>query len=613
MKQSFTLALPFLMAAPASATLPPGHASTLYRHMVDVNVQWTAMDPALAEDPRPTYFNTEADRITMHLHLVAERLRSHVPQGIPMHALAWRTALLAELDAYAGRGLFPRNEVLPHRNPVFIDPYGTACAVGQLMIESGHRDLAEDISRTMNLAYVKDMHRPDVLQWAAEHGFTEDELAWIQPGYPPTQPWEAVAGGTDSTVTVLQLLPDNTVLLAGDFTEAGGVAAQHVAIFNGSTYTALGGGVAGTILCAAMMGGDIYLGGYSLGGSNDLAKWDGSQWTYTTVFGGKFPMISALHVHNGELFAAGVVQGFAGPDCFVAQLQGLTWNYLPGEFNDGVTCLASFNGELVAGGAFTEVQAGTVVTPALRVARFTPAGWAQLGNGLDGMVLSLDTGTGMLYAGGQLYLNEVPKFGLARMAENDGLWTLMMPNLPDYVAPMVMNQSIKTVLSVGNAVYIGGEFTMYVDLIEGNNLAQFLGEPDGFEPLASFNQVVNSLAFDPFAGDSTGLFAGGAFTLNQFESMPYLAHLQTSVGIQEPPDPATLSLFPVPTDHRLTVRTNGPWPLRLRITDSTGRTVLEHAVQGPEETMDMSALVPGCYVARTVGIHGTRPVPFIKR
>jgi hypothetical protein len=612
MKQAFTLALPILLGLPASATVPPGQASTLYRHLVEVNVQWATMDPALADDPMNVRFNTEAERIAMHLHLVADRLRSHFPPGISTNALAKRSDLLSDLDAYADRGLFPRNEVLPYRNPVFIDPAGTACAVGQLMIESGHRTLAEDISRSMNLAYVKAMHREDVLQWATEHGFTEDELAWIQPGYPPTQQWEAVAGGTDSTVTVVQLLPDNTLLLAGDFTEAGGVAAQHVAVFNGTTYTALGAGVAGTVICAAVLGGDIYLGGYSLGGTNDLAKWDGSQWTYSTVFGGKFPFISALHVHNGELYAAGVVQGFAGPDCFVAQLQGLNWNYLPGEFNDGVACLASFNGELVAGGAFTEVQVGTVVTPALHVAHFTPGGWAQVGNGLDGMVLSMDAGSGMLYAGGQLYLNTVPKFGLARMDENDAQWTLLMPNLPDYVTPVSMDQSIKTVLSVGNAVYIGGDFTMYVDLIEGKKLAQFLGGPDEFTPLASFNADVNCLAFDPFAGDSTGLIAGGAFTLEQFESMPYLAHLQTSVGIQEPPQTATFYLFPVPTDHRLTVRTNGPWPIRLRVTDNTGRTVLEHAVHGPEETLDLSALAPGSYVAATVGCPGTRPVPFIK-
>lgn len=38
--------------------------------------------------------------------------------------------------------------------------------------------------REMETAYLRDMHRTDVLDWATEHGFTEEELAWIQPGCP---------------------------------------------------------------------------------------------------------------------------------------------------------------------------------------------------------------------------------------------------------------------------------------------------------------------------------------------------------------------------------------------------------------------------------------------
>ena len=136
-----------------------------------------------------------------------------------------------------------------YKRQVFIDPHGTACAVGQLMIESGHRDLAESISEEMNLAYVHDMKRADVLQWAVQEGFTEDELAWIQPGYPPSTQWTAPGGGTNGIVQVLLGLSNGNVLLAGEFSQAGGVAVNNVAIWNGASYSPLGNGVSGTITC----------------------------------------------------------------------------------------------------------------------------------------------------------------------------------------------------------------------------------------------------------------------------------------------------------------------------------------------------------------------------
>ena len=98
-----------------------------------------------------------------------------------------------KLGTYADRGRFPQNEVLPYRNPVFIDRHNTACAVGQLTIESGNEALARSIQHDMNLAYVHDMKRDDVFAWASASGFTENELVRIQPGYPPGVPWYGLA------------------------------------------------------------------------------------------------------------------------------------------------------------------------------------------------------------------------------------------------------------------------------------------------------------------------------------------------------------------------------------------------------------------------------------
>src|SRR5690606_38589648 len=161
-----------------------------------------------------------------------------------------------------------------YRNPVYTGPHGTVCTGGELMIESGHGDLAETIDREQELGYVEELLRSPTLggpiaAWAGEHGFTGDELAWIQPGYYPSTAWAAMGGGTNGPVSVMLNLSGGGVLVAGTFTEAGDVPVQNVAVWTGSEFMALGSGVSGTITCGSVMGEDIYLGGSNIGGSSD--------------------------------------------------------------------------------------------------------------------------------------------------------------------------------------------------------------------------------------------------------------------------------------------------------------------------------------------------------
>lgn len=612
MKHTLPLTLAALLSVPASAALPPQQTRMLYEHMLEVNVQWETMDPALARNTTPVRFNNEAGRIAMHLHLVAERLRERIPGGITPEALTWRSALLKQLDAYADRGVFPRNEVLPYRNPVFIDPYGTACAVGQLMIESGRRDLAEDISRTMNLAYVKEMQRPDVLEWAVEHGFTENELAWIQPGYPPNIPWVAVAGGTNGPVKVVLNLGNGLVLVAGDFTEAGGVPMQHVALTDGYTFFPLAAGVNGNITCAAAIGDDIYIGGSSINGFYDLAHWDGSQWTYATVFEGKFPQVFALHVHAGLLHAAGETQGFAGADERVAVLQDGTWSFLPGDFNEPVTCLGSNNGQLVAGGMFTSVTVDDDNVPASHVATFTNGTWAQLGDGLDAPVLCLATDGDTLYAGGRLYENAVPRFGLARFHPGEAQWQLLMPNLQNYVWNLAGPDEVRAIIAGAGPVIIGGSFHITGVMVEGTGVARFKGTPDAFTPMTAFNAPVNAIAYNNNIPDAFGLIAGGEFNMNILDTVPYLAEAVIGMGIRAP-EVAKIVLGPNPATDVLHVDLGEGIHGNVQVVDAQGKVVLSFQATRRTATLDVSGLAAGTYLLQVQGGVRTKAVPFIKR
>lgn len=613
MKHTLPLTLAALLSVPASAALPPQQTRTLYEHMLEVNVQWETMDPALARNTTPVHFNNEAGRIAMHLHLVAERLRERIPGGIPPEALTWRSALLKQLDAYADRGVFPRNEVLPYRNPVFIDPYGTACAVGQLMIESGRRDLAEDISRTMNLAYVKEMHRPDVLEWAVEHGFTENELAWIQPGYPPPISWAPVAGGTNGPVKVVLNLDNGLVLVAGDFTEAGGVPMQHVALTDGISYFPLDAGVSGTITCAAAMGEDLYVGGSNINGFYDLAHWDGTHWSYDAVFEGKFPQVFALHVHAGTLYAAGEIQGFVGANERVAMLQDGTWSFLPGDFNEPVASLGSLNGQLVAGGMFTSVTVDDDNVPASHVAAFTNGTWAQLGDGLDAPVLCMASDGNTLYAGGPLYENIVPRFGLARIGPGEAQWQPLMPNLQGYMQDQPGPDEVRTIIAGIGPLFIGGSFRMVMTMLDGAGLAQFTGTPDGFIPVADFNAPVNAVAYNNNIPDAFGLIAGGEFTVNINDTVPYLGEALLGMGVRAPQSQGAVLLGPNPATDVLHVHLGEGIHGNVQVVDAQGKVVLSFQATRRTATLDVSGLAAGTYLLQVQGGVRTKAVPFIKR
>ena len=71
--------------------------------------------------------------------------------------------------------------------------------------------------------------------------------------------------------------------MRGGFSTAGGSAANYIAKWNGSSWTALGSGMNGGVYALAVSGQRLYAGGdfTTAGGSaaNSIAKWDGSSWS----------------------------------------------------------------------------------------------------------------------------------------------------------------------------------------------------------------------------------------------------------------------------------------------------------------------------------------------
>ncbi len=93
----------------------------------------------------------------------------------------------------------------------------------------------------------------------------------------------------------------------GVFTTANGIAANYIAQWDGSSWTALGSGLNSTVYALAVSGSDLYVGGNftTAGGSaaNYIAQWDGSSWT--TLGSGLNGSVVALAVSGSDLYAGG--------------------------------------------------------------------------------------------------------------------------------------------------------------------------------------------------------------------------------------------------------------------------------------------------------------------
>lgn len=606
MRTHYPILLSCILFGQVHAQLAPGTAAPLERHLREVNKEWTHMDPAVTGGGAAVRFDNEAARIRTHLLLVAERLRARTPEALPPQARAQRLQLLDRLEVYARAERFPRNLVLPVRNPVFIDPAGTACAVGQLMIESGDRALATRISEEMNLAYVHDMHRTDVDAWAMAHGFSEDELAWIQPGYPPPLPWSTLGAGTNGEVRELLRLANGDLLVAGNFTQAGGIAAYHVARYNGTTYLPMPGLPDGPINAAIEFNGSVYIGGSFNDGLNDLARWTGSTWELSAAFSSKYGETTALHVHAGQLHAAGIASGFAGFSHEVHKLQGGLWELVGNTLNDRINALATLGDTLVCAGRFTAPFAQQD-SSLLHVAYLDGNTWITLANGLDGEVHDMLVYDGHLYAGGDLVSEIFTRFGLARI-HTGGPWESLMPNKAYYMfSPLDAMVRILDLELFNNKLYLGGDFLCAQGLESGMGLAVYNGTPDDVQPLCEFMGPVNSVAVIGAAD----MVIGGA-------SEPYanIAHLELELGVPGAGSTSAGPLaWPVPVQDQLTVLDPAAdsGPVDVQVIDAEGRLVARSTARGDRITVGTQALVPGRYTVRLQQGDRVRYAPFLKQ
>ncbi|HRD39131.1 MAG TPA: hypothetical protein PLC65_10900, partial [Bacteroidia bacterium] len=221
------------------------------------------------------------------------------------------------------------------------------------------------------------------------------------------QSWSPVGLGTNGPVFAFSVY-NNELYVGGAFSMAGGIPANRIAKWDGSTWSSLGAGLDGNVFSLSVYNGELYAGGvFTTAGGNSaisVAKWNGSIWSAVGANSMNAP-VYALIVYNGELYVGG--QFYSGGSIYggcLAKWDGSTWSNIstgmsgigPGP-DVAVHSLAVYNSELYASGSFTLTSGG----PANYIAKWNGVSWSALGNnGLNAPAAALNVYNSELYAGG---------------------------------------------------------------------------------------------------------------------------------------------------------------------------------------------------------------------
>lgn len=252
--------------------------------------------------------------------------------------------------------------------------------------------------------------------------------AQFAPHAPSANSWSALGFGTDSGVNALGV-SGSDIYAAGTFTNlcpdvpcnSGGARMNHIAKWDGSSWSVLGNGLDGTVDALAISGSDVYAAGaftYVCGNStcdnnttrvNHLAKWNGSSWS--AVGNGTDAEVYALAVSGSDVYAGGTFTAVCGNAActgnttvnHIATWNGSSWSAVGNGTNGDVNALATSGSDVYAGGAFNSVCGNigcTGNTQVNYVAKWNGSSWSALSFGTGDPITSLAASGSDLYAGG---------------------------------------------------------------------------------------------------------------------------------------------------------------------------------------------------------------------
>ena len=305
--------------------------------------------------------------------------------------------------------------------------------------------------------------------------------------------WSALDTGVSGSVWGIGV-SGTDVYVGGAFTQAGAISTTGIARWNGASWSALGGGVNNTVVAIAFSGTDIYVGGaFTQAGGNPancIAKWDGASWS--ALGSGVSSSVYAIAVSGTDIYAGGTfTQAGGDPANRIAKWDGSHWAALGSGTDNTIWEIEPIGTDFYVGGTFHSAGGG----PACHVAIWNGTAWAHRGSGLNDSVFALATGGEDVYVGG--WFSQAGGLPFSCIAKwNGGSWSALGTGT-DY--------DVFAIAVSGTDVYAGGLFTQ-AGGVPANHVAKWSGE--SWTALSSgVNGPVNAVAVS-----GTDVFVGGSFT-----------------------------------------------------------------------------------------------------
>ncbi len=573
------------------ASLPYIQPNKAYAHLREVNTQW---DVYTGETPmKEIKFTTDNERIRFHLLSVVDILQKKSNVGLSSTQIESRAKLLDELAIYALEMNFPLNEVYAHRQPCFIDQYNNFCAVGYMMKVSGFENLAREIQRDQNYAYLADIYHNSVPQWALQHGFNLQELAWIQPTYGPINEYQSIGTGANADVRGIYSYQNKTYIL-GDFTELNNEPCSGIGVYEEGTVNCILSGLEGTLYDVTVSeAGIVYVAGAIVndGNSYPLAVYQNNQWEFISI------------PESADLVGKQIL--FLTPDSYYLAVQNdqthEVWRYYSsGEWAKKVTIdgdinsAETFGDKAFFGGNFSEVMihfgtenqvfnANNLVSVEVLFGQWMTEAWMAYTGDVPSTILTLNTIGEALYIGGE---KNTENHVLLTKFENDIFETLV--ESPDQSEGSYSIRGISPFNSTG--LLLAGDLSMDMmnapSLTYGQHLYRYEFETEYLFALGLFNQPVNAVLIY-----NNEIIIGGEFSSNVGQAMNHLAKSLSPVSVGENVASDLISIYPNPASDVVQVELDNPSQGFLRLTDLTGRVIHEEGIIGKQRvSIDVSHL-----------------------
>lgn len=597
----------------------------LFEHLFSINEQWIHHKNAAPNDLAS--FENDIERIQRHLELVVSHLSATETKGLSSNQRAKRNALLDTLKNYAAASVFPTNSYHSKRTPYFIDIYSVYCAVGYLIKASGHDDLAQRIHDEHNYDYIKDIKTPELLEWANAHGFSVDELAWIQPAYQDRTPLVTYGGGANGEVRKIgyhhfgQLGFVNVVI--GDFTKLGNENCSGVGYYFEGEWHCIGEGTFGTVYDfeSDFHGDTLVLAG----------NFTHNHQQYGIAF---YSLSKGLEFqenpHNGIMIATAIIRDYdENVIAYYLPIEGKTelWEYKDGNAKHLIT----INGRVNAYGTYQPTK------PYSEDA-------TVIGGGFDSYTLASDSS---VYPSHNLIMMH-SRYGQETSFEpvvqkiQDTVYTIYNVGSVTYIggrcdtiSPTSKNcltklvdgafQTVITVDRFGNSqgdcpceirdvtsygftqLLIGGDFPITAGMYSGRNLALYNPLSNDLSSNGNLNGPVNTLYQD---GDD--YIFGGKFSDKDRYNRPlgnlarYYNYLD---GVPKPS--GKLSIFPNPASNQFIIKSSENLVFtQVMVSSLSGQTILDRTYDGnlSQQAVDVSNLSPGLYLVNATASNGEKMI-----